>query len=113
MAAADIVGAGSAVVGALGGIFFASKDAKERRQLEEKIAKLTLDQQKELATKQLEVQTDLEKMRILYQYLAVVKNNDALAVLDKKKYTSYIILGTGLIALGIVIIIARKQNANG
>lgn len=111
--AGNVAAIAGAVVTTVGGIMIASKSAKETKELMERIGMLSLAQQKELAEKQQAVATEIEKMRILYQYLAIMQNTSAMAALSKHKYIGMAILGTSIIALSIVIIMARKRKQNG
>ena len=105
---ASLIGVGISTVGSL---IIASNDANERRKLEEKIAKLTLAQQKELEIRLQNSKTDIEKMQILYQALAMDKNRDALSKLNQEKYTGIAIFGVSLILLSIVIIIVKQHKS--
>jgi len=104
--------AGGAVWGAVGGGIantiiassFAKADAKKQRDMEEKIAMLSLDQQKWLEQHLQDVQGEIAKQQIIYQYLAVQNNNEMLNKVQSKRYTSYIVLGVGVIVLAVVIL---------
>jgi hypothetical protein len=104
--------AGGAVWGALGGTLgstiitssFAKADAKKQREMEEKINLLSLDQQKFLEQRLQDVQGEIAKQQIIYQYLAVQNNNEMLNKIQAKRYTSYIVLGVGVVVLAIVIL---------
>ena len=51
------------------------------------------------------------KQKIVYQYLADKNKQDALNSMKSKRYTSYIILGGGIILLaGVVILLSRKKH---
>lgn len=112
--------AGGAVWGALGGTLgstlitssFAKADAKKQREMEEKIAMLSLDQQKWLEQRLQDVQGEVAKQQIIYQYLAVQNNNEMLNRIQGKRYTSYIVLGVGVVILAVVILKLGK-NKNG
>lgn len=111
-------GLASAGIGAVGTIAssvissaFAKSDAKKQRQLIEELGKLELAQQKELQERLQNIQGELAKQEIIYKYLAVQRNNESLAKIKSKRYTSYMILGGGVIALTIVIVLlAKKKN---
>lgn len=105
---ANLIGVGISTVG---GLILAGNDASARRRLEEKIAKLTLAQQKELEIRLQNSKTDIEKMQILYQALAMDKNRDALSKLNQEKYTGIAIFGVSLILLSIVIIIVKQHKS--
>lgn len=97
-------------VGLAGNLIVASKDAKERRKMEDRLSKLSLAQQKALAERLQNVQGDVAKMQIVYQALAVDKNRAALLDLNKSKYVGIAVLGGALVFLGIVILIAKNKN---
>jgi hypothetical protein len=68
-------------------------------------------QQKELEVRLQDVQGELAKQEIIYKYLAVQKNDEALAKIKSKRYTSYMVLGGAVVGLTIVIILlAKKKN---
>ena len=104
--------AGGAVWGALGGTLgstlitssFAKADAKKQKEMEGKIAMLSLDQQKFLEQRLQDVQGEVAKQQIIYQYLAVQNNNEMLNKIQSKRYTSYIFLGVGVVVLALVIL---------
>jgi hypothetical protein len=111
--------AGGAVWGALGGTLgstlitssFAKADAKKQREMEEKINLLSLDQQKFLEQRLQDVQGEIAKQQIIYQYLAVQNNNEMLNRIQGKRYTSYIVLGVGIVILAVVILkLGKKKN---
>lgn len=100
--------AGSLVNAIIGGAF-AKADAKKQREMEEKIALLSLDQQKWLEQHLQDVQGEIAKQQIIYQYLAVQNNNEMLNRVQSKRYTSYIVLGVGIIVLAVVILKLGKK----
>ena len=91
-------------------MLFAVKDAKNQRKLEETIAKMSLETQKEIADKLALAQTDIERQRIAFQILALDKNNALLDGLERDKYKSMIIVGIGAVALATVIFLAKKRK---
>lgn len=98
-------GAGNAigaVASAIIGSAFASADAKKQRQMQAELTKLSLAQQKELELHLQDINGELAKQEIIYKYLAVQKNNEALAGIKNKRYTMYIVVGLGVIALSFV-----------
>lgn len=105
---ASLIGVG---ISTLGSLAIASHDASERRKLEEKIAKLSLSQQKELEIRLQNSKTDIEKMQILYQALAIDKNREALTELNKEKYKGIAIFGVSLILLSIVIVVVKHHKS--
>lgn len=114
-ASSGLAGAGIGAVGTIASSVissaFAKSDAKKQRQLIEELGKLELAQQKQLQERLQNIQGELAKQEIIYKYLAVQRNNESLAKIKSKRYTSYMILGGGVIALTIVIVLlAKKKN---
>ena len=91
---------------------FAKADAKKQRQLEEELAKLDLAQQKELAERMQNVEGEVAKQQAYYEYLAEQNNNEMLNKLKSKRYTSFIVLGVGVILLAFVVL-GLKKKKNG
>ena len=89
---------------------FGMVDAKKQRELQEELGKLDLAQQKELTERLQNVQGEIAKQQAFYQFLAVQNNNEMLNKLKSKRYTSYIVLGGGVLALALVIIILKKKK---
>jgi len=105
------IGGASAIATTLISSAFAKADAKKQRQLIEELGRLKLAQQKELEVRLQDVQGELAKQEIIYKYLAVQKNDEALAKIKSKRYTSYMVLGGAVVGLTIVIILlAKKKN---
>jgi hypothetical protein len=107
---------GGAVAGALvstiiGGAF-AKSDAKEQRALTERLEKLSLAQQKEIAERFQNIQSEIERQSLVYQYLAVQQHNEALLKIQNKRYVSYGILGIGAFAL-IFVMLKLVKSKNG
>ena len=109
----QIVGAvaGSLVSGIIGGAF-AKSDAKAQRALIERLEKLILEQQKEIAERLQNIQGEIEKQSLVYQYLAVQQHNEALLKIQNKRYVSYGILGIGAFAL-IFVMFKLVKSKNG
>jgi hypothetical protein len=91
---------------------FGRADAKKTRQLQEEMAKLDLAQQKQLAERLQNVQGEIAKQQAYYEFMAVQNNNEMLNRIQSKRYTSYIVLGVGVLALAFVIV-ALKRKKNG
>jgi len=103
--------AGTVVSSIIGGAF-AKADAKKTRELQEEISKLDLAQQKQLAQRMQDVQGEVAKQQAYYEFMAVQNNNEMLNRIQSKRYTSYIVLGVGVLALAFVIV-ALKKKKNG
>lgn len=97
--------AGAVITGA-----FAKADAKKQRELEEELAKLDLAQQKELAIRMQNVEGEVAKQAEYYKFLAEQNNNEMLNKLKSKRYTSFIVLGVGVLALAFVVVSLKKKK---
>jgi hypothetical protein len=105
------IGAVSQVATTLITSAFAKADAKKQRELIDELGRLDLAQQKELEIRLQDVKGELAKQEIIYKYIAVQKNDEALAKIKSKRYTSYMVLGGAVVGLTIVIILlAKKKN---
>lgn len=98
------------VASALIGAVFAKADAKKQRRLIAEIEGLSLAQQKELVERSQNVQGELAKQELILKYLAVQKNNEMLNAVTSKKYTSYAILGGGVILLSVMVFWVKNKN---
>lgn len=94
--------AGAVISSIIGGAF-AKEDASAQRALIERLQKLSLEQQKEIEERLQDVQGEIEKQRLVYEYLAVQQNNEALLKIQNRRYASYAILGIGAFALIFVM----------
>lgn len=103
---------GGMIAGAVITSAFAKADAKKQRELEEQLAKLDLAQQKELAERMQDVEGEVAKQGEYYKYLAEQNNNEMLNKLKSKRYTSFIVLGAGVILLAFVVL-GLKKKKNG
>ena len=92
------------------GIGFAKNDAKKQRQLQEKIANMSLENQQAIANRLAEAQTNIEKQRIAFQILALENNANLVRELEGEKNKSLIVLGVGAIALAVVIVLAKFKK---
>jgi len=102
----DLIAMGvSTIVGLVaGGI-----SAKKNRELQEKLAKLSLKQQKELEEKMLATQDRLERLNIMYKTFAVLENQKLLDARKGKQLTLLAVLGGGaLVLVGMAIFYKRK-----
>lgn len=93
------------ILGTLVGI----SEAKKQRELQEKIATMSLKQQKELEENLLQAQTQLERQRIMYQTFAVLENSKLVDARKNKQLTLLSVLGGGtLLLVGMAIFYKRK-----
>jgi hypothetical protein len=114
------LGVGAQLGGAVAGVIissiiggaFAKEDAGKQRELTERLEKLSLAQQKEIAERFQNIQSEIERQNLVYQYLAVQQHNEALLKIQNKRYTSYAILGVGAFAL-IFVMFKLIQKKNG
>lgn len=84
-------------------------EAKKQRELQEKIAKMSLKQQKELEENLLQAKTQIERQRIMYQTFVVLENSKLVDVRKNKQLTLLSILGGGtLLLVGMAIFYKRK-----
>ena len=113
MALGAIAGAigGSLVSGIIGGSF-AKEEAGKQRELAERLEKLSLAQQKEISERLQNIQSEIERQSLVYQYLAVQQHNEALLKIQNKRYVSYGILGIGAFAL-IFVMFKLVKSKNG
>lgn len=95
---------GGAVASTIVSSAFASADNRKQVEMQEKIALLSLAQQKQLEEHLQNVQGEVAKQKIIYDYLAIQNNNEMLNRVQGKRYTSYIVLGVGIIVLAVVIL---------
>lgn len=102
--------AGALVSTIIGGAF-AKEEAGKQRELIERLEKLSLAQQKEIAERLQNVQGEIQKQSLVYEYLAVQQHNEALLKIQNKRYASYAILGIGAFALIFVMFkLVKKKN---
>mgnify|MGYP000433188935 CR=1 FL=1 len=102
----DLIAMGvSTIIGLVaGGI-----DAKKNRELQEKLAKLSLKQQKELQEKMLATQSELERLNIMYKTFAVLENQKLLDSRKGKQLTLLAVLGGGVLILTAMAIFYKRK----
>lgn len=87
------------------GFVASSQQAKKQRELQEKLAKLTLEQQEDLAIRLQDAQTEIARVNIMYQTFAVLENDKLVNERKNKQLTLFYFLGGGsmlLIAMAII-----------
>ena len=81
-----------------------SVNERKMRELQEKLAKLSLKQQKELEEKMLEAQSETKRLEIMYQTFAIINNQKLYDERKAKQLTLYYVLGLGsLLLVGMAI----------
>jgi predicted neutral ceramidase superfamily lipid hydrolase len=110
MAGNVYVQAGGMLATAIVGGVFSKEIASKQRDLEEQIAKLTLDQQKELQQHLQVVQGEVAKQKIVYDYLAEKNSQEVEGKIKNKRYTAYIVLGGAVLLLASVILLAKFKK---
>lgn len=103
---ADLIAMGvSTIIGLVaGGI-----DAKKNRELQEKLGKLSLKQQKELEEKMLATKSELERLNIMYKTFAVLENQKLLDARKGKQLTLLAVLGGGVLVLTAMAIFYKRK----
>ena len=84
-------------------------EAKKQRELQEKIAKMSLKQQKELEENLVRAKSQIERQSIMYQTFAVIENNKLVDARKNKQLILLSVLGGGtLLLVGMSIFYKRK-----
>ena len=103
---ADLIAMGvSTIIGFVAG----SIDAKKSRQLQEKLGKLSLEQQKELEEKMLATKSELERLNIMYKTFAVLENQKLLDARKGKQLTLLYVMGGGILVLVAMSILYKRK----
>jgi len=100
----------SAGIGVVANLISSIDSAHEQRRLQEKLAKLSLAQQKELALNLQRTQGEVQKMALLYQTLNLEKDRVATSALNKQKFIGISILGISVVILAVVIYKVKNKN---
>lgn len=100
----------AAGVGTIANLVVSVKSQKDQKKLQEKLALLSLEQQKELEIRLQNVQGEVAKMQLLYQALAMDKDRAATSALNKQKFIGISILGISVVILAIVIYKAKSKK---
>lgn len=107
----DTQGAITAVIKIAVNYVAQKQQAKEQLKLQERLESLSLEQQKQLAIRLQDAQSDIEKTKILYQSLALERNREALLKMNINRYRGIAILGIGFVILaGVIIKVKNQQN---
>jgi len=94
------------VVGTLVGM----NDAKKMRQLQERLAKISLAQAKEMEKLMLEAKSDIARQSIMYKTFAVLEEQKLVDDRKNKQLTLLAFMGGGvLVLIGMAIVFKRKR----
>tara|TARA_R110001606_G_scaffold7664_1_gene33525 strand:+ start:262 stop:627 length:366 start_codon:yes stop_codon:yes gene_type:complete len=92
------------------GLVSSSITAQKNRELQEKLATLTLKQQRELTERMQDVNSEIERLNIMYQTFAILENQKLVDSRKSKQLTLFYFLGGGsLLLVGMAIIFKRKK----
>lgn len=99
-------------VGIASNMIMGMSNAKKQREAQEKLAKLSLAQQKELDLKLQETQSETQRLNIMYQTFAVLENNKLVDGRKNKQIVLLSVLGGGVILLvGMALVFNYKKNS--
>lgn len=94
------------IVGTVAGV----NNAKKQRELQERLAKLTLNQQKELEQRLQDTQSEIQRLDIMYRTFAVLENQKLIDSRKNKQLTLFYFLGAGsLILVGMAIVYKMRK----
>lgn len=88
---------------------FASSIKSDQKRFEKAIAKLDAKKQQELLLKVQQIQNELERQKIVFQYIDKAKIEELKKQENKKKVYIYIGLSIGLIAYTLIIFKLKKR----
>ena len=92
------------------GTVFAVQDAKKNRELQEKLGKMSLEQQKELELKLQETNSQIARLTIMYKTFAVLENQKLIDSRKNKQLTLLAVLGGGVLVLTAMAIFYKKNK---
>lgn len=102
----DLIAMGVQIIS---GLVMGAVEGKKMRQLQEKLAKLSLAQQKELEEKMLATQDSLERLNIMYKTFAVLENQKLIDERKDKQLTLLYFLGGGVLLLTAMAIFYKRK----
>lgn len=102
----DLIAMGVQIIS---GLVMGAVEGKKMRELQEKLAKLSLAQQKELEEKMLATQSEIERLSIMYKTFAVLENQKLLDARKGKQLTLLAVLGGGVLVLTAMAIFYKKK----
>lgn len=93
------------------GTLFKIDNANKQRELEERIAKMSLETQRKIQFQLSKAKTNIEKQRIAFQILALNQNESLVRDLEKDRNETikYLAIGMGILAT-VIIILKNKKN---
>jgi hypothetical protein len=100
---------GSVVVGQVVALSFASSIKKDQEKFEKEIAKLNAQEQAELLKKIMQVQTELERQKIVFQYVDKAKIDELKKENKRERIYLYAGLGVGILLYGLLILKFKKK----
>lgn len=92
------------------GLYSSGQQAKKQRELELSIAKLSLEQQNNLAKRLQDAQSDIARTNIMYQTFAVLENDKLVNERKNKQLTLFYFLGGGSMLLVAMAIIYKMRK---
>ena len=102
-------GAISAVAVLVVNFAFASSAKKDQEKFEKEIAKLDLKKQQELLAKVQQVETEIERQKIVFQYVDKEKIDALKSQGKKQRMFLYVGLGIGVLAYALLILKLKKR----
>jgi hypothetical protein len=110
----DFYGLASSVIGSVAGGIIAGNTKKGEEKMNEALAKelqsLNEKKIKELEKKLLSVNTELQREKILLEYLSEQKKGKILEDMNKKRNMTLLGLGAGVVVLILVLYKLAKRN---
>lgn len=103
---------GSFIGNAVGSLFTAGiaiSDAKKQKELDEKLANLSLAQKTELENQLKSTMTILGKQRKVLEFVGMQNEADAIAKIQNKKYISIGVVALIFIGLGFIFVKLSKK----
>jgi ribosomal protein S20 len=104
-----VVGGASVVAGLVINFAFASSMKKDQKKFQEEIEKLDLKKQQELLAKVQQVETEIERQKIVFQYVDKQKIDELKSEGKKQRMFLYIGLGVGILAYALLILKLKKR----
>lgn len=99
----------SVAVGLIVNYAFASSIKKDQKKFEKEIAKLDAKKQEELLQKVQQVGSELERQKIVYQYVDKARIDELKNETKRERLYLYGALGLGVIVYGLLILKLKKR----